>query len=70
MLSPPRDAHQAFVRLAPDLQEISDFIGTSLLSVRERVRLANMLAEYFAGMAREQERPSLRLLQPDAPETK
>ena len=34
MLTPPRDADEAFVRLAPDLQEIADFIGriTNLLS--------------------------------------
>jgi len=68
MLTPPRDAPEAFVRLAPDLQEISEFIGTSLLSARERTRLANMLAGYFVGMARENAGRGLRLLPPDAPE--
>jgi hypothetical protein len=68
MLTPPRDAHEAFVRLAPDLQEISEFIGASRLSARERMRLANMLAGYFAGLAREQGRPDLRLVPLDAPQ--
>jgi hypothetical protein len=66
MLTPPRDAKEAFVRLAPDLHEISEFIGTSRLSPRERMRLANMLAGYFAGLAREHGRPGLRLVRPDA----
>lgn len=38
MLIPSRGASQAFVRLAPDLQEISQFISTSRLNPRERVR--------------------------------
>jgi hypothetical protein len=67
MLIPPCDARQAFVRLAPDLQDISQFISTSRLSPRERVRLSNMLAGYFTGLAREHERPGLRLLPLDAP---
>jgi len=70
MLMPPRHAHEAFVRLAPDLQEISDFINTSLLRARERMRLANMLAAYFVGVAREHARPGLRLVLPDAPQAK
>jgi hypothetical protein len=67
MLTPPRDAHGAFLRLTPDLQEISDFIATSLLNARERMRLANMLAEYFARVAREQARPDLRVVLPEKP---
>jgi hypothetical protein len=67
MLTPPRDARDAFFRLTPDLQEIAEFIGTSLLNARERVRLANLLAEHFARLARQQARPDLRLVPPDAP---
>jgi hypothetical protein len=70
MLTPPRDAQEAFRRLTPDLQEIAEFIGTSLLNARERVRLANLLAEHFARQAREQTRPALRLVPPDAPQGK
>ena len=66
MLTPPRDADEAFVRLAPDLQEISDFISASRLSAHERIRLANMLAEHFVVLAREHARPGLRLVPPGA----
>ena len=68
MLTPPLDAHGAFLRLTPDLQEISDFIATSLLNTRERMRLANLLAEYFARLAREQARPDLRVVPLDGPQ--
>jgi len=47
-----------------------DFISTSRLNARERIRLANMLASYFAGAAREHARPGLRLVPPDAPQCK
>jgi hypothetical protein len=67
MLTPPRDAQEAFLRLTPDLQDIAEFMGTSLLNARERMRLANLLAEHFARLAREQARPDLRLVPPDAP---
>jgi hypothetical protein len=67
MLKPPRNAQEAFARLAPDLQEISEFIGGSRLSARERMRLANMLARYFEAIAREYARPELRLVRSDAP---
>lgn len=59
MLTPPRNAQEAFLRLSPGLQEIAEFIGTSLLNARERVRLANLLAEHFARLARQQARPDL-----------
>jgi hypothetical protein len=68
MLTPPRDAGEAFVRLAPDLQEICEFIGASSLSARERMRLANMLAEYFVRLGRQHGRPDLRVVLPQAPE--
>ena len=70
MLTPPRDAAEAFVRLAPDLQDISDFIGSSPLNAHERIRLASMLAEHFAVLARVHARPGLRLVPPDAPKSK
>ena len=70
MLTPPRDAQEAFFRLTPDLQEIAEFIGTSLLKPRERMRLANLLAEYFTRLAQEQARPDLRVVPPDAPRGK
>jgi hypothetical protein len=70
MLTPPLDAHGAFLRLTPDLQEIAEFIAASLLNARERMRLANMLAEYFARLAREQARPDLRVVPPDSPQEK
>ena len=47
MLTPPRDADGAFVRLVPDLQELSDFIATSRLPTHERARLADMLAVFL-----------------------
>jgi hypothetical protein len=64
MLTPARDADEAYLRLGPDLQEISDFISTSRLSVRERMRLANMLAQHFVVLARQHSRPGLRLVPP------
>jgi hypothetical protein len=67
MLTPPRDANEAFFRLSPDLHEIAEFISSSLLDARERLRLANLLAEHFASLARQQARSNLRLVQPDAP---
>jgi hypothetical protein len=67
LLIPPRDAPEAFARLAPDLQEIAEFIAASRLNARERRRLANMLARHFEAIAREYARPELRLVQSDAP---
>jgi hypothetical protein len=67
MLTPPRSANEAFFRLSPDLNEIAEFISGSLLDARERMRLANLLAEHFASLARQQARPNLRLVPPDAP---
>jgi hypothetical protein len=66
MLTPPHDADEAFFRLTPDLQEIAEYIGSSLLDARERKRLANLLAEYFASLARAHTRPELRLVVTDA----
>ena len=62
MLTPARDADEAFVRLTPDLQELSDFIAVSHLPQHERSRLADMLADYFAGLARVHRRRGLRLV--------
>jgi hypothetical protein len=67
MLTPPRDADEAFFRLTPDLQEIAEYIGVSPLHPRERKRLANLLADYFLSLARDQARPDLRLVVSDAP---
>jgi hypothetical protein len=67
LLRPPSDAPEAFARLAPDLEEISEFIGTSRLNARERRRLANMLARYFEAVARAHARPELRLVRSEAP---
>jgi hypothetical protein len=66
LLIPPHDAPEAFARLAPDLREISEFIGASRLNARERRRLAHMLASHFEAIAREYTRPELRLVRPDA----
>ena len=51
MLTPPRDAQVAFDRLAPDLEEIKDFIGYCPLTAPERMRLANLLGDYFYRLA-------------------
>jgi hypothetical protein len=51
MLKPPRDAKEAFSRLAPDLEEIVDFIINCPLTARERVRLTNLLGNYFNHLA-------------------
>jgi hypothetical protein len=51
MLKPPSDAEEAFGRLAPDLEEITDFITNCPLSIPERMRLANLLGDYFHGLA-------------------
>jgi hypothetical protein len=66
MLTPPHDADEAFFRLTPDLQEIAEFIGSSLLDAPERRRLAGLLAEHFASLARTHARPELRLVVSDA----
>jgi len=62
MLAPPGNAHDAFTRLTPDIEEISDIVSNSRLTAQERVRLADMLVAYFASLAREQRRPNLRLV--------
>lgn len=67
MLTPPHDADEAFFRLTPDLQEIAEYIAASLLDAHERKRLASLLAEYFASLARAQARPDLRLVVSDGP---
>jgi hypothetical protein len=51
MLKPPCDAEEAFGRLAPDLEEIKDFVGYCPLTVAERKRLAALLGDYFHGLA-------------------
>ena len=50
MLKPPCDAQGAFDRLAPDLEEIKDFIGFCPLTATERMRLARLLGDYFHGL--------------------
>jgi hypothetical protein len=69
MLTPPRDADEAFLRLTPDLQEIAEYIASSLLDAGERRRLASLLAEHFASLARAHARPELRLVS-DNPATR
>jgi hypothetical protein len=51
MLKPPCDADEAFGRLAPDLEEIKDFVGYCPLTVTERKRLAVLLGDYFHRLA-------------------
>jgi hypothetical protein len=51
MLKPPRDAREALGRLAPDLEEIADFINNCPLTAPERIRLANLLSDHFHGLA-------------------
>jgi hypothetical protein len=50
MLKPPRDAQEAFDRLAPDLEEIVDFINNCPLSTAERMQVAKMLGDCFHGL--------------------
>jgi hypothetical protein len=51
MLKPPRDAKEALGRLAPDLEEIADFINNCPLTASERIQLANLLRDHFHGLA-------------------
>ena len=51
MLKPPRGAERGIGRLTPDLEEISDFIDNCPLTAPERMRLANLLSDYFHGLA-------------------
>ena len=62
MLMPPGDAHDAFMRLAPDLEEISDIVSNNSLTAHERMRLANMLVGYFMALARKHRQVDLRLV--------
>jgi hypothetical protein len=62
MLKPPRDAHEAFIRLGPNLKDISSLVGDSRLSPKERQLLADMLLGYFLGLACEHRRADLRLV--------
>jgi hypothetical protein len=51
MLKPPCDAHEAFLRLRPNLKEISGLVSDRRWSSGERQRLADMLLGYFLGWA-------------------
>lgn len=62
MLKPPRSAQEAFERLAPDLQEIADFITHCPLTAPGRMQLANLLADYFRGVAVSGQPTSVRLV--------
>jgi hypothetical protein len=61
MLKPPRDAHEAFIRLGPNLKEMSRLVGDRRWPTGERQRLADMLLGYFLGLACEHRRADLRL---------
>jgi hypothetical protein len=62
MLKPPRDAHEAFIGLGPNLKDISSFVSNCRLPPRERQLLADMLLGYFLGLACEYKRVDLRLV--------
>jgi hypothetical protein len=62
MLTPPRDVGEAFGRLVPDLEEITDFIRNCPLTTRQRVQLANLLSDYFHELAVGCGPPDLRLV--------
>ena len=62
MLKPPRDAHEAFIGLGPNLKDISSFVGDCRLPPKERQLLADMLLGYFLGLACECKRADLRLV--------
>ena len=59
MLKPPRDAHEAFIGLGPNLKDISNFVGDRRLPPKERQLLADMLLGYFLGLACEHRRGRL-----------
>jgi hypothetical protein len=61
MLSKPRNAEEAFQRLAPDLEELSDCISNGILGPGERARLAKMVARHFDTLASTIVRPKLHL---------
>ena len=61
MLSKPRNAEEAFQRLTPDLDELSDCISNGILGPGERARLAHMVAAHFENLASTIVRPKLRL---------
>ena len=56
MLKPPRDAHEAFIGLGPNLKDISSFVGDRRLPPKESQLLADMLLGYFLGLACEHRR--------------
>jgi hypothetical protein len=66
MLKPPRDAQEAFNGLAPDLEELKDFVSACPLTSGERARLVNLLADYFVGLAGKSDAAGL----PDEPSVK
>ena len=64
MLKPPRDAQEAFERLAPDLEEIANFMHSCPLTTAELRRLATLLGNHFHELASSSELASVRRLRP------
>lgn len=62
MLTVPRTAEEAYHRLSPDIDELSDCITGSVLAYDERARLARMVATRFAAVAASLARPKPRLV--------
>jgi hypothetical protein len=67
MLKPPCDAHEAFLRLGPNLKEISGLVSDRRWSSGERQRLTDMLLGYLLGLACEYRRADLRLVHNEEP---
>ena len=68
MLEPPRDAQEAFIRVGPNLKEISGLVSDRRWPSGERQRLADMLLGYFLGLACEHRRADLRLVHDARPQ--
>lgn len=62
MLTAPRTAEEAYQRLSPDIEELSDCITGSILARDERARLARMVASRFARLAASFAPPKPRLV--------
>jgi len=62
MLKPPCDAHEALIRLGPNLKEISCLVDDRRWPSGERQRLADMLLGYFLGLACEHKLAQLHLV--------
>ena len=68
MLEPPRDAQEAFIRVGPNLKEISGLVSDRRWPSGERQRLADMLLGYFLGLACEHRRADLRFVHDARPQ--